>query len=492
MGWNDEQESIKKGMSLSSKILLLIIICMFIIIAILIWLLLNMQGTSANSVYVDGANANISKETLLTKIDNVTYINIQEFAKLVGYEYHQGEYKAVVIDEDKCYVEGAEETASFYLNENKVYKLPVNKQSEDYKEYSVENEIKLQNEIMYAPINAISKAFNVVISETDNTIEFYTLDYLVNLYDAKVIEWGYTSILEQSLENKKSLIYGCLIVKKEGGLYKVIDLKNTKEILPARYMNIEFSGYTQEFIATISAKEVGIINLDGTTKIEPVYEAVTLLDKEKDLYIIVSNGKLGVVRGNNTIVIFPEYEAIGLNNSSITNESKNRKMLLDQLIPVYSGGKWGAYDVNGKMILSLEYDDFGYNLTSIEINGIKESVESLLSIKRCNGVVVKKANKYGLISTSGDSLVPIAVEAIYAITDTESNETKYYMLYNGEEMNVIERLIAAGLLEEEVTEEDNNDDNTITDNNNIVDNTETENTITNTTDDNNTETNSVE
>ena len=56
----------------------------------------------------------------------ITYINIKEFAKLVGYEYHEGEYKGFTNEKNKCYVKGPIETASFYANDNKVNKLLVN------------------------------------------------------------------------------------------------------------------------------------------------------------------------------------------------------------------------------------------------------------------------------------------------------------------------------------------------------------------------------
>lgn len=478
MGWNnDEQENVKKGMNLSSKILLGIIACIFIIIILIIMLLMNMKDTTYR-IYFDGAlSASVTKDTLLTTIDNVTYVNIEEFAKLVGYEYHKGEYKASTVESSKCYVEGEIETASFYSDGNKIYKLHVDKQDEQYEEYIIKNPVKMVNEKMYTSIEGISRAFNVLIAETSNELQIYTLDYLITIYDTNVKNWGYTGIAEQSFENKKALLQGFLIVKKEGGLYKIIDTDNTKEIVLDRYTAIEFSENMQEFFVTSSSGLVGIVNLDGTTQIEPVYDSIQVLDKESDLYIIEQSNKFGVVKGNNINVIYPQYDSIGVNSNS-ENDSKNKKLILDTLIPVCKDKKWGAYDKEGRLILNVEYDGLGYNLNSIEIDGIKEVVEPVLAIKRCNGVIVEKAKKFGLLSIEGKELVRIAVDGIYALNGIEDEDLKYFMLYNNEELNVIERLVKAGLIEENDKEEITEPIEPPTVNNEVV-NTENETVINN-------------
>ena len=482
MGWsNGEPEVTKKGMDTSSKILLAIIACVLIIIVIIFMLLMNIEQNSFN-ISVDGqAVTTVSKEKLITKIDNTTYISIQEFAKLVDYEYHEGEYKTFTIEEDKCYVQGKQETASFYLNDNKVNKLLVNKLAENYDEYTFDNIITSKNDKMYAPIEAISVAFNVSVTEKENELKIYTLDYLIKAYNTQVVNWGYDEITKLSFENQKALLYERLIVNKENGLYKIINLENTKEFVADKYTSIEFSENTQEFLVTNSLGQVGIINLDGTTKIEPTYDSISIFDKTSDLYLIEKNEKFGIIKSGNITVLAPEYDAIGFNNKNIKNTSSNHNFILDSLIPVSKNGKWGAVNKEGKLILNIEYDEFGSDVTSVEVNGIKKTVETLLSIERCKGVVVKKAEKYGLLDITGKELVPIAVESIYSIENAADEDSKYFMLYNGKEMNVIERLILAGLIEDKKKEEEEN--NTIS--NQVSTNEVTNNvmtvTITNTT-----------
>ena len=481
MGWtSDEPKITKNKMETSTKILIAIIACIVLIITLILVLLSNIETNTFDLSIDTKPKSNYDINRLIEKIDDVTYINIEEFAKLVGYEYHGGEYKAFTIEEGKCYVQGSEETATFYANDNKVCKLPVNQLQEDYREYKVENTIKIKNDKMYAPIEAISIAFNVSIGEDINSMTVYTLDYLIKYYNSKVIGWGYSDITEQSFENKKAILYGYLIVNKEEGLYKIIDDTNSKEIVPDKYTAIEFSENTQEFLVTNSLGQVGIINLDGTTKIEPTYESISVLDKNAGLYLIQKNEKYGVVKSGNVTVIVPEYDNIGLTNLSSNSIIDNKYFLLDKLIPVSKDNKWGAFDKNGKLILKLEYDGFGCSVTSVEINDTEKAVEPIVTIDRCKGIVVQKDEKYGVIDLDGKEMVPIAVESIYAIKNVEDEDSRYFMIYNGEELNVIERLILAGFIKpkEEKKEEEKSENNNIENNIITVDITEN-NTVSN-------------
>lgn len=469
MGWsNDEPQVTKKGMETSSKILLAIIACLVLIIVLILILLLNIQQNTFNLLIHGKLKENYDINKLTAKIDNVTYINIEEFANLVGYEYHKGEYKAFTIEENKCYVQSKKETASFYLDESKVYKLPVDELTQEYQEHTTENPVKLVNEKLYASIDTINVAFNVSVTEKEKEINIYTLDDLISFYDKKVKEWGYTGIAEQDFENQKSLLYGYLIVNKENGLYKIIDINNTKEIVSDKYKSIEFSENTKEFFVTNSLGQVGIINLDGTTKIEPIYEAISVLDKKSDLYLVQKDQKFGVVKSGGTTIIFPEYDSIGLNLDKNTTNVENKYLILDTLIPVRKNEKWGAFNKEGTMVYKVEYDGIGCNLTTVEIDNSKKTVIPVLTIPDCEGVVVKKDEKYGALDLQGKNIIPIQVDSIYSVENEK--ETQYFMLYKGKELNIIEMLIEQGLLEDKNEKEETNNpnNNTIVETNNVI------------------------
>lgn len=494
MGWSsDEEVTTKKGMDTSTKIIFAIIACVFFIIVLIMVLLVNIEmftfTISVNGQEITTTNKNL----IMTEIEGVTYFNIEEVAKLVKYEYHEGEYKAFTIEKDKCYVQGANETATFYLNDNKVCKLPVNKLEEAYREFSLKNTVKQQNGKMYATIDAIQLAFNIYIEKDNNSISIYNLDELIKTYDARVKQLGYSGILDQTFENQKSLLYGYLIVKKEKGLYKIINIDNTKEIVADKYTSIEFSENTQEFLVKNSLGQVGIITLNGTTKIEPIYDSISVLDKKEGLYIVQKNEKYGIIKSGNITVIDPEYDDIGINIKNKSASSENEEpviveekqyIILDDLIPVYKDKKWGVFDKTGKEVIKVEYDGFGCNITTIEINGVSKEVKPVFEIERCNGIVVRKLDKYGIIDKNGKELVQLQVDNIYEILNPESEDKRYYMVYNNKEYNVIEKLMEAGILKDKTTDttsstSGNNkiENNSITTNLNNISNTISSNII---------------
>lgn len=478
MGWSmDEEVTTKKGMSISTKILLAITVCIVLIIFLILLLLVNIEVNNF-TISVNGEiNTTTNNKLMLTEIEDVTYFNIEELAKLVNYEYHKGEYKAFTIEEDKCYVQGINETATFYLNDNKVCKLPVNELQEPYREFVVDNTIKEINGKMYASTDAVQLAFNIFIEKDKKSISIYTLDELIKIYDSKVKKWGYAEILDQSFENKKTLLYGYLIVRKENGLYKIINNDNTKELVSDKYTSIQFTENTQEFLVTNSLGQVGIIKLDGTTKIEPIYDSISVLDKKEDLYIVQKKEKFGVIRSGNIIIINPEYDSIGINDEKITTNTKNKYIILDSLIPVCKDNRWGAFDKNGIEVIKVEYDAFGCADSVIQINGLSKQVKPVFTIEKCNGIVVKKEDKYGIIDKYGRELVQLQVESIYETINPESEDEKYYMLYNNKEFNIIEKLIEAGILSEKTITDNTSSETNIT--NKIENNTITTETITN-------------
>lgn len=438
MGWTnmeEEKNNNKKGMETSSKILLGIIGCVVLIILLIVIMLLNIKMTAVSLLINGEEKIDYSIDKLVLNSESTTYINIQEFARLVGYEYHKGEYKSFSNEEDKCYVKDQNETATFYLNENKINKLPVESSfNEAYKEHLVKSPAKIINNKMYATKEAIEIAFNSSVTISENSITINTLKDLLKTANANAIKWGYTDITSQTFENKKALLYDRLIVKKENGMYKIINYKNTQEIVPDKYTDIQFSESEQQFLVTNSLGKVGILDLDGKIEIEPIYDSISVLDKKQNLYIIEKNAKYGILKNGDKEIITPKYDAIGC------------------------------------------------NLAEIEINGTKKAVNPVVTIEECDGIVVKQADKYGVIDIKDNIIVPIQVDSIYSLNN-EKNELEYFMIYNGEELNIIKMLVEQGIIEDPKakvnTQEDNENTNTIENVNNTI-TTNSQNKITNT------------
>lgn len=444
---NYENSTNQKQTKSIYKILIALIICVLIIICIIFALLQSLKKNRF-SVLVDTKEVSTSSTTeLFKKIDDVIYINIKEFAKLVGYEYHDGEYKSFSLDKNKCYVQGKDETASFYIDENKLYKLPVSQLTSEYKEYSFKNATKQIDGRVYAPTEMLSVAFNTVIQANEKSISIYTLNYIVNNYNQKAVNWGYEKITDYNFENQKAILYGFLIVKKENGLFKVVNLDNTKEILSDKYNEIQFDENTQEFFITNSLGKVGIINSDGTTKIESIYDSIECIDKEEDVYVVQIDNKYGMIRDNNKIIANAEFDEIGITAKESSGNEGKQYLILDSLVPVKKDNKWGAYDKEGKLVLKLEYDEFGCNVNTVKIGNNSKKVYPVLTIEKCKGIVVRKEKKYGLLDTNGKELVTISVDSIY-----EDGQGNYLMAYNEKELNIIDELVKAGIIKEEVDE----------------------------------------
>ena len=138
-------------------------------------------------------------------------------------------------------------------------------------------------------------------------------------------------------------------------------------------------------------------------------------------------------------------------------------MLLDSIIPVCKDKKYGLFNIKGERILDVQYDGIGCELQSVNINGVSRAVNPTVIVEDCNGIVIKNGKSYDLFLVDKLKYQKIS-EAIYYLT-SEGNKT-YYMLLNGKEYDLIDELIKAKIISEEI-----NTENTI--NENVIENSVT-------------------
>jgi len=164
-----------------SKIVLILIVVIFITIIALIGAMMYIQK-SVLKIYVDGKTANIKEGIILIGEEDI-YIDIKGIAPYLGYDAHNGEYKEYSEDTNKCWVESTNETASYFLNSNKISKVEPNT-SNDYVDYIIEDPVVSKNGKLYCTKEGIERGFNVVFnySKQDNTIRISTLPHLVKQY----------------------------------------------------------------------------------------------------------------------------------------------------------------------------------------------------------------------------------------------------------------------------------------------------------------------
>lgn len=479
--WGLETQKKKGKNDVAIKTLLTLMAFFAVIILVILAVLYTIKNNTV-VLTIDGKKSEFSSNLVKVGENNVSYVNIEEMAKLLGVQYHSGEYKIFSSDKDKCYVQSEKETASFYLNSDKVNKLKVGEYNSDYDVCTCStNTIELDGKF-YAPVDAIETAFNISLSLKEKKIEIITLQALVQTINDSINKNNtYNSLLEEDFNNQKALLYGYIIAaRSDSNLYNVMTLDASKEIISDRYKKITFIESSKDFLVTNGIDKVGIINQNGQNKIDQIYDSIKIINNNPKLYMVENDKKYGVIDENGNTIIHNEYDAIGLetkNKNENENEKENEKntfpdiknqyLLLDSIIPVQKDKKFGLFDIKGNKVLDVKYDGIGCELTTVELNGTTKSVSPLVEIEECSGIVVKNDKTYDLFLTKTKEMISLKVSSMYFIK--EGGNSVYYMIFKGQEMNLIENLTKLGYIKSE-KEEQNTNTNVETKNNTVVTN----------------------
>ena len=408
-----------------SKTIMVVIITFIILLIILSGVLLYMIYTvQRNTLKLTVDSKNMSFESDLFVIDGEKlYINIKDFAILMGYETHNSEYKdRYSEDTTKCYISDINENASYLLNSSTIYKKATN--NEEYEYFELEEPVKLINEQLYVLKEGMEIGTKSIITYDDevNKISVISLQNIITQYSTK---FQNSAIGDEKADfnNQKALRYNLVVVKNTDEHYGVYNSKG-QEIIGTKYTSIKFKEDSKEFTVITDEGKMGILSIDGTTKIEPNYDEIKQISKDLNYYLVSNNKKYGVINQNGNIVIYLEYDKIGIDEEKFNaNDIENSYILFDNCIPVQRNNKWGMFDISGKQILPVEYDTMGCILGT-QSNKINNNV---LIIPEYEAIVVGKENKYGIVSSLGKEYVPIILDSVYSITT--SGEDKYYMTF---------------------------------------------------------------
>ena len=386
--------------------------------------------------------------------DGTIYAPIKEIASYFGYESYSGEYSSKSEEQSKCYVQSENEVANFELGETTIYKLDLSKENDNYEYVSIENPVKAINSVLYISTEGLEKAFNISFqyNEKENQIAIYTLPYLAQYYNNIVLNYGYTSLKEE-LVNQKAILKDQLIVKKEQQKeqYGVIKSDGTP-ILEPKYDNITYLPNTGDFLVETD-KKVGILSANKETKVQIIYDSIELISSELGLYLAKKDNKYGVIDIRGNIKIYIENDEIGVDISQFTqNNIKNKYLLANKLIPVRKDKYWGLYDVNGKQVTDFKYDAFGY------IASNNNSALNLLLIPDYNVLVACKDKKYTLINTSGKELFDTVADEIYMTIS--GGERHYYITLEDQKIDAVEILEENGITVEKNSQTNNNSNQT--------------------------------
>ena len=231
---------------------------------------------------------------------------------------------------------------------------------------------------------------------------------LITLSGSKITDAIYDSI--ETLEYKD----GILKVKKDG-LYGLIDLSGS-EIVGCEYSSITTDGYYNTtskyeqagFIVTVRKEEgyrYGYINNKGKPVLDTIYtniKRITEIKEDDNVYLLTyRNGKAGMLKNGQTI-IENEFENIEYDS-------------VNAILAVQKNAKQGIYDLKGKEILPISYDEIAFagkyiNATKdgefmvFDGSGTLQQNDSYKSIQPvANGkynITIDRANKYGVVDAN--------------------------------------------------------------------------------------------
>lgn len=438
----DESLEDRRKKDSNKKLARIILICIVILFLLIIGIVIYLAyvENSKLKVSVDGAvNADV-KDMLVFETDGTIYVPIRTIASYLGYSSYNGEYNNASEDISKCYIQCDNEIVNFNLNSNKIYKLNLSDSDENYSYLYMDKPVKAINGVLYITTDGMQKAFNSLFQydKDRNRIAIYTMPYLINLYQAKVLDYGYTKINE-NFENYKAILQGMLVVQNEQkqNQFAVINADTGEEILECKYDSIEYQEDTGDFLVTDNEK-VGIMSKNREIKVDILYDNIELMDLDAGLYIVEKEGQYGVIDLKGNTKIYIENDEIGVDISNFPqNDLKNRYILVGNMIPVKKGDKWGFFDKNGNQLVDFEYDSLGYTAKS------SRDAMNLLVIPGYDVVVACAEERYTLLNASGVQPFPAFVDDIYMTIS--GGQKHYYMTSNNNTYDVEDYLDRIGV-----------------------------------------------
>lgn len=422
---NEELIAKNKKTKMIMVIIIVLILLLLVVCGVLLYLI-NVQQKNTLKLNIDGKSTNFASDVFVIE-DGKLYIGIRTFGEMMGYESHNADYKnRYSEDTTNCYINNANEIASYSLNSNTMYKKATN--NEDYEYFDLEEPVRLINDKLYTTIEGMQIGTNSMIQydANNNQITVYSLDYIVSRYAASFTN---AAIADEKADfnNKKALRYNLVVITNTDGYYGVCDSQG-KEIIGTKYTSISFKEDSQEFTVTTDDGKMGILSSDGRTKIVPNYDEIKQISKDLNYYLVSNNEKCGVINHNGNIVIHLEYDNIGIDESRFgTNGIESPYILFDNCIPVEQNDKWGIFDINGNLIVPVEYDEVGC-VTSTQSNSVNNNV---LVIPQYEAIVLGKEEKYKIINSLGEEYVPLRLDSVYSVTT--AGKDNYYMTFTIQE-----------------------------------------------------------
>lgn len=275
------------------------------------------------------------------------------------------------------------------------------------------------------------------VEKIDN-YEYFTLKVdnkygVINKEGKQIINTEYTNVI---IPNPQKSVFICYTndstkVLNQNGEEIFTEFKS---IEPIKLKNIASSLMYEKSVLTYKENEkFGLINLEGKKLTKAIYEKIEGLPYKEGELLVQKEGKYGVINLKGKELIKPQYDQVNVDGySNDENGYKNAGYIVGN--KTEEGYRYGYIDINGKMLLELEYNEI-QRITEVKENDIylisakngqyglfknKEQVigneyQSITYNQTDETLILQKTKKFGVANLDGKIIIPVEYKQIDSI-----------------------------------------------------------------------------
>jgi hypothetical protein len=257
---------------------------------------------------------------------------------------------------------------------------------------------------LYIPLSSISTCFGVSIEIDDlYRVYFETIDYLYAESAEKLNKLGINLI-----EPSHLLVYArtVFVQNNKKGIISV----DGDVIVPANFD--EITELFQDIYLVKNGNDYGLYSYKGDIILECMYDNISLLDPYNKLVLVKEETKVGLANQNGKFVLPIIYTEIGTTSlTGLDTGMEESIFILGDCISVKFYGKYGIMSITGEEIIPPEFDSIGYIKRTKNEEG--EYLETFLELYELDAVVVGRNGLYGAVNRQGEFVYPCEYKDIY-------------------------------------------------------------------------------
>ena len=244
-----------------------------------------------------------------------------------------------------------------------------------------------------------------------------------------IVEANYDDVI---IPNPTKAVFVC---KNNNGGTEI--LNNNKEKIFTTYKNVQaiptngtttYVPYEKSVLKYEEDGKYGLINFEGKTVTKPIYEELSSVKYKEGEILAKKDGKYGVINSKGVKLIPFEYEEIEADKFYDNGYEKSGYIVKNRKTDGY---RYGYIDCKWKKLLNTEYTAIT-RILDVEDNDVyliaakngqygiiknKDvqvdfAYQSIMFNKDTNLLSVQRTEKYGVVSLSGETIVPVEYKSI--------------------------------------------------------------------------------